>query len=181
MPTILLPEQQQRFLDWMLDPRPAGTGLTAQTKGSQNNLAKILGVDPSALSHWKKDPRFKQAWAEQVLERAGGPEALQRVLETLLSITQDKQAPAAARVAAAKEYLNVTERNTPKPVVKVQDPSLLNRDDAELLDAAHAMMARVAEARRSLGFGADGKRYPQRSVPTEEERLLDRILSDGQG
>lgn len=158
MGTISLPEGQQRLLDWILDPRAEGAAPSDVTKGSQNHLAKLIGVDKSTLSKWKKDPRFVQAWHEQLLERTGGPEALNVMMRTLQEVATDKTAPAAARVAAARQYLETTEKYSPRRSINVADPSLLNRDDDDLLLRIDNLLSRAKEARRSMGI--DGRRLP---------------------
>lgn len=158
MPTIVLPEDQQKLLNWLLDPRKEGAAPSDTTKGTQNNLARVLGVDRSTLSKWKKDPRFIQAWQEQLLERTGGPEALAVMMKTLVEVATDKTSPAAARVAAVREYLDVTEKHSPRTQIKVADPSLLNRDNEDLMMRIDDMLQRAKTARRTLGI--DGRALP---------------------
>jgi len=160
MPTIVLPENQQRFLSWLLDPRPEGAAPSDTTKGTQNNMAHQLGLDKSTLSHWKKDPRFVQAWSEQLMEAAGSPATLQAMLGALVEIGRNTKAPAAARVAAVRNYLDVVDKHSPQTVVQVQDPSLLNLDNEELLERTNALLQRTREARRSLGIDGRSMRMP---------------------
>lgn len=158
MATIVLPEGQQRLLDWILDPRAEGAAPSDVTKGTQNHLAKVIGVDKSTLSKWKKDPRFRQAWHEQLLERTGGPEALSVMMKTLVEVATSKDAPAAARVAAARQYLETTEKYSPKRTINVTDPSLLNREDEDLMVRIDNLLSRAKEARRAHGI--DGRALP---------------------
>lgn len=158
MGTISLPEDQQRFLNWLIDPRPEGAAPSDTTKGTQNNMARVLGLDKSTLSKWKKDPRFVQAWQEQLLEAMGGPEAMAAMNKVLMEVALDKKNPAAARVAAVRQYQEVSDKYSPKTQIKVADPSLLNRDDNDLILRIDTLLSRAREARRSLGI--DGRSMP---------------------
>lgn len=158
MSTIVLPEGQQRLLNWLLDPRAEGAAPSDTTKGTQNNLARAIGVDKSTLSKWKKDPKFVQAWHEQLLEATGGPEAMAVMMKTLVEVATDKKAPAAARVAAARQYIETTDKYSPRKTITVQDPALLNMEDEDLLQRSIRMHERLAAHRRSLGI--DGRMQP---------------------
>jgi hypothetical protein len=150
VPTITLPADQQRFLDWLLDPREPHGVPAEQFKGDRKWLAGAIGVDGGTLSKWEKDPRFRRAWDEQILETSGGPERLQNLLDQLYVIAagKDETARAADRIAAIRLHLEITERHTPRTTVRVQDPAILQRDDRDLLERADAMNDRIRRARQ---------------------------------
>lgn len=128
---------QRLFIDYLLDPRPTnGEGDTG--KGSQAKLAKRLGISAATLSKWKRDPVFVAAWEEKHREVTGGIARYAEMLEQLRKIAlgvEPGTRPADMR-AAVMNYLELTARYQPKKTLEIKDPSLVEKDDRELLEIA---------------------------------------------
>jgi len=157
--TVSLERRQALFLEWLLDPRSSAKPEREdpdQYKGSQNNLARRMGIAPTTLTKWKSDPRFKQAWDEAIQKVAGGPERLQQMLQELndIALGKDKSARTADRIAAIKLHLEVVGRHQPKTIIEVKDPRLNSATDEDLLAAAERHAQAIAAAAR----GAMGQR-----------------------
>jgi hypothetical protein len=127
---------QRAFLDWLLDPRPSNAG-EPEGKGSQNAFAKRHKMSAATLSKWKRDPVFVAAWEEKHRQVTGGIARYSELLEQLRKIALGEipgTRPADMR-AAAMNYMELTARYQPKKTLEIKDPSLVERDDKDLMDA----------------------------------------------
>lgn len=124
---------QARFLEWLLDPRPS-TENEPKGKGSQTNLAKQMGIHPSTLTKWKRDPAFLAAWEKKHQHVTGGIERFQEMLAELYRIGMGRvpgTRPADQR-AALMNYFELVARYQPKKTLEIKDPALAEINDDEL-------------------------------------------------
>lgn len=127
--------------------------LTEGHKASE--VARVLDVNKSTLTKWKKDPRFRaalaRARAEAVEAVRGRAAALAtKALDTLAAAMDDPEAPLSVRVSAARIIL---ERVAP--------------DDAGNSDALRTPREIVVLARSV--FGGAPLQLPQDAIDTDED------------
>jgi hypothetical protein len=96
-----LDTRQEKFLNWLCTPA------NGRVPSSQNQYAKIEGVDETTLRRWKKKPVFKQEWERRVNELQSSPERTQQLLDNLFqrALEGDNN--------SAKLYLQATGRLAP--------------------------------------------------------------------
>jgi hypothetical protein len=96
-----LDTRQEKFLNWLCTPA------NGRVPSSQNQYAKIEGVDETTLRRWKKKPVFKSEWERRVNELQSSPERTQQLLDNLFqrALEGDNN--------SAKLYLQATGRLAP--------------------------------------------------------------------
>lgn len=96
-----LDTRQEKFLNWLCTPA------NGRVPSSQNQYAKVEGVDETTLRRWKKKPAFKQEWERRVNELQSSPERTQQLLDNLFqrALEGDNN--------SAKLYLQATGRLAP--------------------------------------------------------------------
>lgn len=96
-----LDTRQEKFLNWLCTPA------NGRVPSSQNQYAKVEGVDETTLRRWKKKPAFKQEWERRVNELQQSPERTQQLLDNLFqrALEGDNN--------SAKLYLQATGRLAP--------------------------------------------------------------------
>jgi hypothetical protein len=96
-----LDTRQEKFLNWLCTPA------NGRVPSSQNQYAKVEGVDETTLRRWKKKPVFKQEWERRVNELQSSPERTQQLLDNLFqrALEGDNN--------SAKLYLQATGRLAP--------------------------------------------------------------------
>lgn len=70
----LLSEDERDFLDWLIDP---------QREGNQKEWADARGIRPQRITEWKRKPYFQKAWRDLADRVNGGPERVQKLMDTL--------------------------------------------------------------------------------------------------
>jgi hypothetical protein len=126
----VMPDLWVELLEWLLsDPRHPAT---------QAEWAEEHGLHPDSITRIKRDPRFVKEWERKAAEKNISVDRVQGVVDSL-----HKQAMA-GDVKAASLYLQYIDRFTPKSRVVIEDKSLKDLSDEEL-------MAEVAELAEQFG------------------------------
>jgi hypothetical protein len=114
-----------------------------------------MGLSPTTLTRWKKDPSFIAAWEKKHKKITGGIETYSKALHQLWRIAMGEvpgTRPADQR-SALMNYFELTDRYQPKKTIEIKDPSLLERSDEELM-AEMKKKAKVIE----IGMAKSAKR-----------------------
>jgi hypothetical protein len=135
MDSILDPKQEQ-YLNWLVTPAPHREPRT------QEQMAKVLGVDGSTLRRWQKKPAFATEWKRRVDELQGSPERTQKLLDTIFQRALDGDNK------AAQLYLQATGRMAPTQV-NVEHSTKVSEITDEELDALIASVASSEKAARA--------------------------------
>lgn len=122
-----LTEDQEKFIEWLVDPA---------RKGSQNDCARTIGVNPSTLSKWKRDLSFRKAWDTRLAELNVQPDRIQKVIESLY---ENAIGSGPQSVKAQELYLRFVDRFIPKEEV-VTRRGASDLSDDELADAAENVL-----------------------------------------
>lgn len=129
-----LSEQQEAFLDWLVDPT------VREGDESQNAFAKRLGVNPGTLSKWRKTVSFRKEWERRLAETNVSPDRLQDLMDVLYL-----QGKHDGNVKAIELYMKLVDRMTPDKTLIVQEKPAADLTDAEL---AAQLEEQAAELRR---------------------------------
>ena len=129
-----LDTRQEKFLNWLCTPA------NGRVPSSQNQYAKVEGVDETTLRRWKKKPAFKQEWERRVNELQSSPERTQQLLDNLFqrALEGDNN--------SAKLYLQATGRLAPVQLQVEHKGNVTELSDAEL----EAMIASTARAEHEM-------------------------------
>jgi len=121
-----LSEQQEAFLDWLVDPS------TRQVNESQNRFAVRLGVHQGTLSKWKKDSTFRKEWERRLAEANVSPDKLQKLMENTYSLANHEDVRPADRIKATELYMRLVDRMTPDKTLVVRDTPAADLSQDEL-------------------------------------------------
>ena len=114
---------QDRFILWLLTPKDE------REPETQIELAEELGVGPTVLSGWKKDPEFLVAWNQTYLRTIGSPDTKMKIMNTLMATATDGDDP--KHVQAAKTFFEIEGSLRP---VKAQVDVNVSRPPSDLSD-----------------------------------------------
>jgi hypothetical protein len=123
----VLSDDQQKFLDWILDP--------SASKGTLREFAVSVGKSYDTVKKWKSEPLFRAEWERRAQRDLGSPENIATVLKALLAEAQN------GNQAAAKTYLDYMGKiRPPKPP---EDRDVASLSDQELVDALRSAADRL--------------------------------------
>lgn len=94
-----LNEKQLQFVGWLATPEDY------RKPASQAQLALELGVSGVTLWRWSKDPQVMQAVRWIILQNAGDPTNVSKMLDVIAEIAHDHEVPKALRLKAATDWL----------------------------------------------------------------------------
>lgn len=120
----VMPEIQSEFLDWLLsDPKDPAT---------LDEWCFDHQVDRRTTSRWKRDKRFQRVWEERAREKNISVDRVQDVVDSL------HRSAVSGDVKAASLYLQYIDRFTPKKRVVVDEGSVRELSDEELVQRLRA-------------------------------------------
>lgn len=120
-----LNDRQLAFVVW------CSTAERYREPSSKAQLALELGVSENTLWRWSKDPKIIAAIRWMVLNNAGDPERIGRVIDFLFETVQDEGVSSKDRLAAAREFLNAV---GVKQLWASTSPELLNVKEVDEID-----------------------------------------------
>lgn len=135
---MALDERRLAFLDWLTQERREGQ--------TQAEYARSIGVDPSRVAHWKRDPEFVAEWKRRIQEQYGGPARLADHMALLDSIAKDRDARDADRIKAIGAYWSQVERNSPdepQPLAELTAGGVRELSNEQLAEAARELAQRT--------------------------------------
>lgn len=155
-PRTELLEKQVLFLEWLVDPD------IQLGKPTLRSIADELQLDPSTLSHWKKEPLFVEAWNKRLSELNVSPERTQRLVEQMYLIAsgETESARTADQIKAMELYLRFVEKISPprllveavRPAHELSDAQLADQLEAE----AQSLRSRAIDVpSRQITTGAE--------------------------
>ena len=116
--TLLMPQGQAAFLDWLLSD--------VKSPPSQARYAVENDVNERTIQTWKRDPRFVAEWEKRLQEKNISPERIQDVVETIYMAAKNGD------VKAATAYIAYVEKFLPTPEKQTNDQTIRGMSDAEL-------------------------------------------------